>query len=136
MLIFRPKFWGQFLTPKMGSCFFQKFNFGRAKKSISVAQKNQFRSHYFGHFLQPFQWQFLILKMSSRFFLKFYRTKYQSRSHKFWLRLVRVLAWHGNAKTTSKHVANVCAAGVHPELRAQTRLFWRRCLRIGARARA
>ena len=68
MFIFRPKFWGQFLTPEMGSGFFEKINFGRTKKLISVGRKNQFRSHYFGHFLQPFQWQFLISKMSSRFF--------------------------------------------------------------------
>ena len=39
MFIFRPRFWGQFLTPKTGSSFFLKINFGDTK--------NKFRSHQF-----------------------------------------------------------------------------------------
>ena len=66
----------------------------------------------------------------------FGRTKNQFRSHQFRLRHARVRAWRGDAKTTSRHVAYVGAAGVQPELLAQTRPPWHRCLRVGARAPA
>ena len=48
---------------------------------------------------------------------------------------MRSLTWRGGAKTTSRHVAYVGTAGVRPELRAQARPPWHRCLRAGARAR-
>ena len=47
---------------------------------------------------------------------------------------MRARAWRGDAKTIGRHVAYVGAAGVHFELRAQTRLPWQKCLLVGARA--